>query len=243
MAARRSSPATSACCAPASPMRGISGTGPRARSSPTACRRSTRVTFHAKLGSQGERVRRLERWPRRSRRWSAPTRRWRARAALLAKADLTTGMVGEFPELQGVMGRYYARHDGEDARGRRRRSATITRRRGRATRCRPRRVRSRSRWPTSSICWPASSPSARSRPARAIPMRCAAPRSASSASCARTGCACLRSLFARQADGPLAGAARSPSELLDFFADACACSCAPGRAARRAGRGVRRRRG
>jgi len=37
------------------------------------------------------------------------------RAALLAKADLTTGMVGEFPELQGVMGRYYALHDGENA--------------------------------------------------------------------------------------------------------------------------------
>jgi glycyl-tRNA synthetase beta chain len=35
------------------------------------------------------------------------------RAALLAKADLTTGMVGEFPELQGVMGGYYAAHDGE----------------------------------------------------------------------------------------------------------------------------------
>jgi glycyl-tRNA synthetase beta chain len=38
------------------------------------------------------------------------------RATLLAKADLSTGMVGEFPELQGVMGRYYALHDGEDPR-------------------------------------------------------------------------------------------------------------------------------
>ncbi len=38
------------------------------------------------------------------------------RAAILAKADLSTGMVGEFPELQGIMGRYYARHDGEDKR-------------------------------------------------------------------------------------------------------------------------------
>ena len=36
------------------------------------------------------------------------------RAVKLAKADLSTGMVGEFPELQGVMGRYYALHDGED---------------------------------------------------------------------------------------------------------------------------------
>jgi glycyl-tRNA synthetase beta chain len=38
------------------------------------------------------------------------------RAALLAKADLSTGMVGEFPELQGIIGRYYAIADGEDAR-------------------------------------------------------------------------------------------------------------------------------
>ena len=38
------------------------------------------------------------------------------RAARLAKADLSTGMIGEFPELQGVMGRYYAMHDGEDPR-------------------------------------------------------------------------------------------------------------------------------
>src|SRR5207237_244155 len=38
------------------------------------------------------------------------------RAALLAKADLSTGMVGEFPELQGIMGRYYALHDDEDQR-------------------------------------------------------------------------------------------------------------------------------
>jgi glycyl-tRNA synthetase beta chain len=37
------------------------------------------------------------------------------RAALLAKADLVTDMVGEFPELQGTMGRYYAQHDGESA--------------------------------------------------------------------------------------------------------------------------------
>ena len=39
-----------------------------------------------------------------------------SRAARLAKADLASGMVGEFPELQGVMGRYYALHGGEDAR-------------------------------------------------------------------------------------------------------------------------------
>ena len=38
------------------------------------------------------------------------------RAAYLAKADLSTGMVGEFPELQGIMGRYYALFDTEDER-------------------------------------------------------------------------------------------------------------------------------
>jgi glycyl-tRNA synthetase beta chain len=72
------------------------------------------VTFHAKLGSQGERVRRLERLAEQmsSRVGAGPAL---ARdAARLCKADLVTGMVGEFPELQGVMGRYYALHDGED---------------------------------------------------------------------------------------------------------------------------------
>jgi glycyl-tRNA synthetase beta chain len=72
------------------------------------------VTFHAKLGSQGDRVRRL----RRLAELIAPLVQAGAalaeRAAELAKADLVTGMVGEFPELQGVMGRYYALHDSED---------------------------------------------------------------------------------------------------------------------------------
>ncbi|MDG6093784.1 glycine--tRNA ligase subunit beta [Acetobacter sp. AN02] len=71
------------------------------------------VTFHAALGSQGERVRRIVRLAG----ILAPQVRASAgdaeRAALLSKADLSTGMVGEFPELQGVMGGYYARHDGE----------------------------------------------------------------------------------------------------------------------------------
>ena len=77
--------------------------------------RLAEVVYHARLGSQAQRAARIEvlagtiaealgQDP-------APARR----AALLAKADLLTGMVGEFPELQGVMGRYYARHDGEPA--------------------------------------------------------------------------------------------------------------------------------
>jgi glycyl-tRNA synthetase beta chain len=72
------------------------------------------VTFHARLGSQGDRVRRLERLAEEiaPRVGAGPSL---ARdAARLCKADLVTGMVGEFPELQGVMGRYYALHDGED---------------------------------------------------------------------------------------------------------------------------------
>jgi len=74
-----------------------------------------RVTFHAKLGSQGDRVRRLVTLAGRIAPLVAADPKLAERAALLAKADLTTRMVGEFPELQGVMGRYYALHDGEPA--------------------------------------------------------------------------------------------------------------------------------
>jgi len=73
-----------------------------------------RVVYHNKLGSQGERVERV----RAIARWVAgkvgADVALADRAALLAKADLLTDMVGEFPELQGIMGGYYARHDGED---------------------------------------------------------------------------------------------------------------------------------
>jgi glycyl-tRNA synthetase beta chain len=72
------------------------------------------VTFHAKLGSQGERVRRLERLAEAIAPLVGTGPALARNAARLAKADLVTGMVGEFPELQGVMGRYYALHDGED---------------------------------------------------------------------------------------------------------------------------------
>jgi glycyl-tRNA synthetase beta chain len=73
------------------------------------------VTFHAKLGTQGARVARLQKLSRAIAKLVDADPALAERAALLAKADLTTGMVGEFPELQGVMGRYYALHDGEDA--------------------------------------------------------------------------------------------------------------------------------
>lgn len=75
-----------------------------------------KVVYHNKLGTQGERVERV----RAIARWVAERVdadvNLADRAALLAKADLLTDMVGEFPELQGVMGGYYARHDGEDER-------------------------------------------------------------------------------------------------------------------------------
>ncbi len=71
------------------------------------------VTFHARLGTQGARVARLRGLAARIAPMVGADPALAGRAALLAKADLTTGMVGEFPELQGVMGRYYALHDGE----------------------------------------------------------------------------------------------------------------------------------
>ncbi|MFI4930396.1 MAG: glycine--tRNA ligase subunit beta [Burkholderiales bacterium] len=74
-----------------------------------------KVVYHAKLGSMGERVQRVQAIAKRiGEQLDGPALAQRAeRAALLAKADLLTDMVGEFPELQGVMGGYYARHDGE----------------------------------------------------------------------------------------------------------------------------------
>ena len=72
------------------------------------------VTFQAALGSQGARARRIARMAAVLAPYAGADGGLASRAGLLAKADLTTGMVGEFPELQGVMGGYYARHDGED---------------------------------------------------------------------------------------------------------------------------------
>jgi glycyl-tRNA synthetase beta chain len=74
-----------------------------------------RVVYHNKLGSQQQRIERLQGISR----WVAQALHadgvQAERAALLCKADLVSDMVGEFPELQGIMGRYYALHDGEAA--------------------------------------------------------------------------------------------------------------------------------
>ncbi len=71
------------------------------------------IVFHEKLGSQGERVERLVKLARSIAPLVGADADTAARAALLAKADLTSEMVGEFPELQGLMGKYYARAAGE----------------------------------------------------------------------------------------------------------------------------------
>jgi glycyl-tRNA synthetase beta chain len=74
-----------------------------------------KVVYHGKLGTQGERVERVRTLARAvGEQLGGPALAASAdRAALLAKADLVSDMVGEFPELQGIMGGYYARHDGE----------------------------------------------------------------------------------------------------------------------------------
>jgi len=73
-----------------------------------------KVVYHNKLGTQGERVERVQTIARAiARQLGGDELAAKAdQAALLAKADLLTDMVGEFPELQGIMGRYYAQHDG-----------------------------------------------------------------------------------------------------------------------------------
>jgi glycyl-tRNA synthetase beta chain len=71
------------------------------------------VTFHARLGTQGERVDRIRRLARELAPIVGADPKLASRAAVLAKADLQTEVVGEFPELQGVMGRKYALLQGE----------------------------------------------------------------------------------------------------------------------------------
>jgi glycyl-tRNA synthetase beta chain len=71
------------------------------------------VVYHNKLGTQHERVQRIAAVAGAIAAMQGADGAAAKRAAQLAKADLVTDMVGEFPELQGLMGRYYAEHDGE----------------------------------------------------------------------------------------------------------------------------------
>jgi glycyl-tRNA synthetase beta chain len=71
------------------------------------------IVYHNKLGNQLERTERVQLLAGNVARLSGADAALAERAAWLAKADLATNMVGEFPELQGIMGRYYALNDGE----------------------------------------------------------------------------------------------------------------------------------
>ena len=72
-----------------------------------------KIVFHEKLGTQGERVKRIAALAKELAPLVGADEGMAERAAILAKADLVTEMVGEFPELQGLMGRYYATAQGE----------------------------------------------------------------------------------------------------------------------------------
>jgi glycyl-tRNA synthetase beta chain len=87
------------------------------RRSPLADRRAglDAVTFQAKLGSIGDKVRRVATLSGEIALLIDAEQSTSIRAAELAKCDLLSAMVGEFPELQGIMGRYYATADGEPA--------------------------------------------------------------------------------------------------------------------------------
>jgi glycyl-tRNA synthetase beta chain len=73
------------------------------------------IVFHEKLGTQAERIQRIERLAAEIAPLVGADVDKTKRAAHLAKADLLTEVVGEFPELQGLMGKYYALAQGEDA--------------------------------------------------------------------------------------------------------------------------------
>ncbi len=73
------------------------------------------IVFHEKLGTQGERIARIERLAAEIAPLVGADVEKTKRASRLAKADLLTEVVGEFPELQGLMGKYYALAQGEDA--------------------------------------------------------------------------------------------------------------------------------
>nr|WP_295836066.1 glycine--tRNA ligase subunit beta [uncultured Azospirillum sp.] len=74
-----------------------------------------KITFHAKLGTVAEKVTRVQLLAAEIARAIGADSDAASRAALLCKADLVTEVVGEFPEVQGIMGRYYALGQGESA--------------------------------------------------------------------------------------------------------------------------------
>ena len=199
-----------------------------------------RVVYHGKLGSQGERVRRVQAIAgalAAASGASAELAGQADRAALLAKADLLTDMVGEFPELQGIMGGYYALQRRRGRRGRRWRSRTSTGRASPATSCRATRRRAgRRRRQARDAGRPVGHrPEAHRRQGsvRAAPpcaRRAAHPDRAAAGAVARPGrCGADRARLAAVRDGPTpAGRQRAadPCSLLAFFSERLAASLA-----------------
>ena len=112
---RPSLPATNMCCAPACGTPASSGSRTASGRWRATCPASTRWSSMPSSARSGSGWSGWSRWRVGSCRiCRVPTERRAERAALLAKADLRTGMVGEFPELQGIMGGHYARAQGED---------------------------------------------------------------------------------------------------------------------------------
>lgn len=97
------------------PLAGYEEKGPTPLDQRLAKLRALNVVFHEKLGTQGERIDRLVALARHIAPMVGADPDLAARAATLAKADLVTEVVGEFPELQGFMGRRYAALQGEPA--------------------------------------------------------------------------------------------------------------------------------
>lgn len=87
----------------------------RKESLASRCRKLKKITFQEKLGSVFERIERLAQLARSIAISIGSNGDWAERAGLLSKCDLVTEMVTEFPELQGIMGRYYALRDDEPA--------------------------------------------------------------------------------------------------------------------------------
>ena len=148
------------------------------------------VVYHNKLGTQAARTVRVTMLAGAIARHLGYDVALAERGAQLAKADLLTDMVGEFPELQGIMGTYYARHDGEPEEVALAASEHYQPRFAGDMLCLLPTPALRSRWPTSSKRWSASGPSACSRRVKRIRSRCAATRWASCACCWKNACRC-----------------------------------------------------
>ena len=149
--------------------------------------RLANVVYHNKLGSQLERVQRLEKLAVAIAEQIGSDVRLAERAARLCKADLLTEMVGEFPELQGFMGYYYALHDGKTRRWPVPPSRTISRALP-VTGFPVRRPESVWHWQTSSTRWSVSMASASYPPATRIPLACAGRRWVWCASWSKSPC-------------------------------------------------------